>query len=179
MDNSIIIKNLLANKKEKNLSPFESLGVNKLGQTLCAYLNSTGGDVILGISNNKTLVGVNSDWEDRINNEVINKIIPAAPVTCNSMSYQNETVLLISVWPGANKPYSSRVNSLPRTSANACSILVQSPARSAATKFWGTFSNTSVSENNNFPFIKKCAIGTKSGLSRIPLFFITHNRDYI
>ena len=39
MNNAIIIENLLANKKDKNLRLFESLDIPELGKTLCGFLN--------------------------------------------------------------------------------------------------------------------------------------------
>ncbi len=105
MDNSIIIENLLAGKKDKSLRLFESLDIDKLGQTLCAYLNGTGGDIILGMSSNKTPVGIQKNWKAKVTNDVINRLVPSAPATINAISYKNEDVLLISVWSGANKPY--------------------------------------------------------------------------
>ena len=100
MENAIVIENLLANKKDKNLRLFDTLDIVELGQTLCAYLNGAGGDIILGIGSDKTPTGIEKKWNNRIYNEVLNKLTPSAPVTSNIISYQNTEVLLISAWPG-------------------------------------------------------------------------------
>lgn len=109
MDNAIIIENLLSNKKDKkdkNLRLFDCLDTVELGKTLCGYLNGTGGDIILGISTNKLVTGIEKEWKDIIEEEVVKKLSPSAPITSNIILYRENDVLLISAWPGAKKPYS-------------------------------------------------------------------------
>lgn len=106
MNNTTIIENLLANKKDKNLRLFDSLNELELGKTLCGFLNGSGGDVILGISVDKKILGTEKIWENIVQQDVINKLTPSAPVSSNIISFLNKNVLLISVWPGAKKPYS-------------------------------------------------------------------------
>lgn len=105
MNNSAIIENLLSGKRRKNLLLIQTLDASLLGSMLCAFLNKSGGDIILGATSKTEIPGAEKNWEDLINNEVINKITPAAPVSITSIDYKGVNVLLLSAWPGAKKPY--------------------------------------------------------------------------
>lgn len=105
MENSIIIENLLANTKGRNVRFYDTLNIDELGQTMCAFLNGHGGDVLFGIGNDDKQTCIKRDWKNKIQNETINKLIPSAPISSNIIEYKGKEVLLISIWPGARKPY--------------------------------------------------------------------------
>jgi ATP-dependent DNA helicase RecG len=105
MNNAAIIENLLSGKKSKNLLLMQTLDAPILGRTLCAYLNEKGGDIIIGAASKAIIPGIEKGSEKLIENEVLNRIIPAAPVSINSIEYNGVNVLLLSAWPGSKKPY--------------------------------------------------------------------------
>lgn len=105
MNNAAIIENLLSGEKSKNLLLMQTLDTSILGSTLCAYLNETGGDIIVGADSKSDIQGVKKGSEKFIENEVIKRITPAAPVSITSIEYNNVNLLLLSAWPGAKKPY--------------------------------------------------------------------------
>ncbi len=106
MNKEIIIDNLLAGSKDNNLFLLDNFVIDDLGEIICSYLNSGGGDIIIGINRNKIPTGISNEWESIIFKSVLTKLKPDAPITINTIPYHNEDVILVSIWPGANKPYS-------------------------------------------------------------------------
>ncbi len=104
MNNAAIIENLLSGKKS-NLLLMQTLDTSILGRTLCAYLNETGGDVIIGAASKSVFSGIKKGSEKLIEIEVLNRLTPAAPISINAIEYKGVNVLLISAWPGSKKPY--------------------------------------------------------------------------
>ena len=83
---------------------FKQSGTSHLGRELCAFANSTGGVILIGVSDSGEIVGV-SDI-NKLKSEVQNiarSIEPPLVVEIDSV----ENVLLVSVPPQNSKPYSS------------------------------------------------------------------------
>lgn len=76
-------------------------------QTICAFLNSDGGWVLIGYFNGKAIgVGDNSgDFLDQLDDAVLSSISPQALVYISEEVYDNKNLLLVNVLKGPNQPY--------------------------------------------------------------------------
>lgn len=71
-----------------------------------AMLNGRGGTILVGVNEDKSVVGVSLDFDvKKLLHSLMNKIRPSAPIDVQSVEYDAKRVLLISVWEGVQKPY--------------------------------------------------------------------------
>jgi ATP-dependent DNA helicase RecG len=76
-------------------------------ETVCGFLNSEGGKVLIGVTNDKKIVGqhVTDNTQQEIANE-INKLEPHANINIQYLPFKDEKqVIIIDVLPGAHVPY--------------------------------------------------------------------------
>ncbi|MEM6273229.1 MAG: ATP-binding protein, partial [Bacteroidota bacterium] len=104
----LIIENLLAGTGRRNVELIPQWDPLYLGQVVCGFLNGEGGDVILGINASGEVQGIQSDWTKRINQQIIGKIVPDAPISVTQIPFRSGAVILVSSWSGGRKPYSFR-----------------------------------------------------------------------
>jgi|GEM_PF-350600 len=107
MENTII-DNLL-DPKDKTYLELIAQSDNKenIAKIVTAFINAQGGDVILGIDANKSIIGID-DAEDeikKIHEYLIKHIKPTIPIFSNVVICDKKSVILIHVWKGSRKPY--------------------------------------------------------------------------
>lgn len=78
-------------------------------KTIVAFANTSGGRLIIGIDDNKSIVGVNKDEVFEIMDKVANAISDACePQIVPDISIKtikDKCIIVIEIYPGANRPY--------------------------------------------------------------------------
>jgi ATP-dependent DNA helicase RecG len=106
MDNKFIIDNLLMQSESGQLEFKAHLDENAIAKNVTAMLNGRGGTILIGVNEEKSVVGVSPDIDAKmLLCSLMNKIRPSAPIDVQSVEYDAHKVILISVWEGAQKPY--------------------------------------------------------------------------
>lgn len=106
MDNRFIIENLLMQSESEQLEFKAHLDENAIAKNVTAMLNGRGGTILIGVNKEKTVVGISPDIDARkLMYSLMKKIRPTAPIDVQSVEYDAQKVILISVWEGAQKPY--------------------------------------------------------------------------
>lgn len=106
MDNKFIIDNLLMQNESEQLEFKAHFDEGVVAKHITAMLNGHGGTVLVGVNEEKSIVGVPSNLDvKKILHSLTNKIRPSAPIDVQSVDYFGKRVFLISVWEGAQKPY--------------------------------------------------------------------------
>jgi len=107
MEDNIIITNLLKLSESERLEFKATLDKSNIAKVITSFINTKGGDLVIGINDDKTISDIHITEQDRKNIEtfLINEIKPTAPVFTRIETYKKRNVMLISVWEGANKPY--------------------------------------------------------------------------
>lgn len=106
MDNKFIIDNLLMQSESEQLEFKAHFDENVIAKNVTAMLNEHGGTILVGVNEEKNVVGVSTDIDVKnLLSSLMNKIRPSAPIDVQSVEYETKRVILISVWEGAQKPY--------------------------------------------------------------------------
>ena len=110
MDNSFIIDNLLQQQESVRLEFKAKPEKAAIAKVITSFINTQGGDLIIGIDDDKTVVGVGNaeKVQQSIKKILIESITPNAPISIQLIRYKRKDVILISVWEGAKKPYQFR-----------------------------------------------------------------------
>lgn len=107
-NNSFIIDNLLQQAENERIELKANAKLDTIAKEITAFINSHGGDLILGVGDNKNIVGIKNaeQFAVEIQNYLVSNIVPIAPISVLPISYKKKELILISVWEGAKKPYS-------------------------------------------------------------------------
>ncbi|MCK0137302.1 RNA-binding domain-containing protein [Arenibacter sp. S6351L] len=107
MENNFIINNLLQKDESVRLELKTAAHITSIAKTITAFINTQGGDILIGVSDNKEIIGVENAnrLRNRIQHQLIDSIKPNAPISSQVIRYKGKDLILISVWEGANKPY--------------------------------------------------------------------------
>lgn len=110
MENSFVIENLLQQKKGVRLELKAQPNIDALAKSITSFINTHGGDLVVGVDENKKVLGVKHALQQSIaiQNALVDLIKPTAPISVQVITYKKKDVLLISVWEGAKKPYQYR-----------------------------------------------------------------------
>ena len=104
--NKFIIDNLLMQSESEQLEFKAHLDENAIAKNVTAMLNGRGGTILIGVNEEKSIVGVSPDIDTKkLLCSLMNKIRPSAPIDVQPVQYDAKRVILISVWEGAQKPY--------------------------------------------------------------------------
>ncbi len=107
-NNSFIIENLLQQKENERIELKASAKLDTIAKEITGFINSNGGDLILGVDDNKSVIGIENSEQLAIDIQdyLTNNIVPVAPISVSSILYKHRKLILISVWEGSKKPYS-------------------------------------------------------------------------
>ena len=102
-----LIKDLLKQDESGQLEFKEVVRKDAVGKTICGFLNNEGGQLLIGIADNKEIIGVKDadKWQLEIEQFLIKELVPEAPVMVSVENYGNKQLLLIKVWEGSKQPY--------------------------------------------------------------------------
>lgn len=78
-------------------------------KTIIAFANTSGGKLVIGIDDNKSIVGVNKDdvfeLTDRVTNAISDACEPQIVPDISTTTIDDKCILVIKIYPGANRPY--------------------------------------------------------------------------
>ncbi|MFH0906242.1 MAG: RNA-binding domain-containing protein [archaeon] len=118
MNNTTIeeLNNLIKTKEGPYLEFKESYSTN-IGKTLCAFSNSSGGKIILGVKDNHEIIGFN--LTNRIQSEIIDLARHIDPSIEVNIEKINNQLSIITIFEGKDKPYSYAGNYYIRIGATS------------------------------------------------------------
>lgn len=126
MVNNLIIENLLQQDEGVRLEFKRIVSLNTIATNITAFINTNGGDLLIGVDDDKNVVGVDDAYEqcNSIQKFLVNKIHPTAPLSVQVLEYKNKSLILVSVWEGAKKPYQfeNKIYSRIGSNTNAVSV---------------------------------------------------------
>ena len=102
-----LIKDLLKQDESGQLEFKEVVRKDAIGKTICGFLNNEGGQLLIGIADNKEIKGIKDadKWQFEIEQYLIKELVPEAPVMVSVENYGDKQLLLIKVWEGSKQPY--------------------------------------------------------------------------
>lgn len=102
-----LIKDLLKQGESGQLEFKEVVRKDAIGKTICGFLNNEGGQLLIGITDNKEIKGIKdaNKWRLEIEQYLIKELVPEAPVMVSVENYDEKQLLLIKVWEGSKQPY--------------------------------------------------------------------------
>ena len=107
MNTEQLIKDLLKQEESGQLEFKEVVHKDSIGKTICGFLNNKGGQLLIGINDNKEVIGIKNAGKKQIEIEqyLIKELVPEVPVMVSVENIGNKQLLLIKVWEGSNQPY--------------------------------------------------------------------------
>ena len=108
MSSNSFIEGLIKQKDDIQIDLIEQFDLNKILHSICAFLNSDGGWILIGYSKNKSIaiddfnINLLKDLEDNI----ADRIFPRPLIYIQNELYKEKNVLLINVLKGSRQPYS-------------------------------------------------------------------------
>lgn len=84
------------------------IDIDAVCKTATALANGDGGDILIGVDANKNISGI-VGYENIIEElaaKLHSEISPSVPFSITPFSIKGKEVILLSLWSGANKPYS-------------------------------------------------------------------------
>ena len=107
MNSNQLIKDLLKQGENEQLEFKESVRKDIVGKVICSFLNQQGGYLLIGVSDDKKVIGIQDaqKWKQELEYYLLNEIAPEAPVMVSIETHQKKELLLIKVWPGSKQPY--------------------------------------------------------------------------
>lgn len=123
MDNRFIIDNLLRRNESDTLEFKKAISIVSIAKKITAMLNNNGGDILVGVDENKQVIGVNRPIDAvKLLSKLMLEISPAAPIDVQNIIYDDKTLLLVRVWEGSQKPYSYKGTIYQKTGFTSRSI---------------------------------------------------------
>jgi len=77
-------------------------------KTVVAFANGAGGNIYIGVSNDRSVVGVKEDsfdLEEKLSSMIYDSISPIPNVFYQTVCLDDNIIFIIRVLPGINKPY--------------------------------------------------------------------------
>ena len=112
MEDNLIISNLLKQSEGERLEFKSDINPKAIAEVITSFINTKGGDLLIGINDDKSLSKINltADDEIKLKSYLIKEIQPLAPIFSRIETYKKKNLIMISVWEGASKPYSFKNN---------------------------------------------------------------------
>ncbi len=107
MNSEQLIKSLLKQGEGEHLEFKQVVSKDSIGKSICGFLNHEGGQVLIGVSDDKKIIGIPDaeKWEKELAHYLKTTIIPEAPVMVSLEQTENKQVILVKVWAGSKQPY--------------------------------------------------------------------------
>lgn len=110
MNNDKLTKDLISKGENEQLEFKIDLEEKSVAKTICSFLNGNGGRIIIGVSDNGKITGVQNiesveKLENRIRKFIVNNIVPEAPITTSIEFLDKKRILIIKVNAGSKQPY--------------------------------------------------------------------------
>ena len=104
MANENYIMDFLLQHKENVFFEAEA-DISQIVTIASALGNTNGGTIVLGVRSTGETVGMPTSLPEEINRHINEQIMPSLPYTLTCMERQGMQVAILSVWEGADKPY--------------------------------------------------------------------------
>lgn len=87
--------------------PNEEKAKRSLLETVCAFANTEGGTILIGVSDHGSVHGVAEDtrWKDRLTDIIRNRMEPVPLFTFQELDYKEARIYCIRVMAGNDRPY--------------------------------------------------------------------------
>ena len=107
MGDEQLLKKLLKQGESEQLEFLEVVRKDSIARNLCALLNGVGGRVVVGVSDEGKVIGINqvSLHKEEMELYLLDSIVPDAPVTVSIESIEAKKILIFKVWGGSKQPY--------------------------------------------------------------------------
>ncbi len=92
----IITLTELIRKGEGEHLEFKRTAESAVGKTICAFLNTAGGQLIIGVDNKENIVGCELDAQDKISN-FLSVIAPRPKITLEKLTIEKRQIIIITV----------------------------------------------------------------------------------
>src|SRR6266478_1825424 len=101
------LRNIIAKGEGKHVEFLTETATERVARVVCAFLNSSGGRLLLGVDDQGQLLGVANAEENsrRLENELPALISPRAVWTVQNLPADDHSVLVVEVPEGQDKPY--------------------------------------------------------------------------
>jgi ATP-dependent DNA helicase RecG len=82
---------------------------NQISKTVCAFANRAGGHIIIGVNDQKEVLGIDDelvdDYLDRVSNVIHYSIYPMIIPEIYTYRINNKSIIVIQIYPGNTPPY--------------------------------------------------------------------------
>lgn len=123
MENNSFINILIREKEGKQMAFFSDIDIEKIAQVVCAFLNTTGGRILVGFDEKKKPVELN-DFDDRfaeLQKFIFTNIKPESIINISKEEFLEKRVIQIDVIQGSRQPYSLKNKVYVREESNTLS----------------------------------------------------------
>lgn len=102
-----LIKELIKEGESDKLEFKEVMRLDSIAKTICSFLNTNGGRLLVGVKDDGTIIGVNvtEKMEDSINTFLRTKIVPETPFSIIIEEIEEKKIIMVKVGEGSKKPY--------------------------------------------------------------------------
>jgi len=104
------IQEILKQPESKSLEFKKEIPKNRqnLLKTIVAFANGAGGNIYVGVNNDRTVTGIKEepfDLEEKLASIIYDSISPIPNVFFQTVAFEDKVIFIIRILPGANKPY--------------------------------------------------------------------------
>jgi len=110
------IQSLLKGKEDNQLKFVETFNYKRIAETICAFLNTQGGRIIVGVNQKKEPVlekEISQEFNE-LRRYIYNAVTPESLIGIRKEEFKNHPLVLIEVIEGTTKPYSINSQSFIR-----------------------------------------------------------------
>ena len=113
------IQSLLKEKESSQIAFFDAFDNERIAETVCAFLNTQGGRILVGVSPSKEVLfgGDIQPQFQQLRRFIYDSISPESLIGIRPEAYNNNSLVLIEVIEGTKKPYSINNHSFVRSNA--------------------------------------------------------------
>ena len=102
------INKIIKENEGEQMSFFPDIDIEGISKVVCAFLNTKGGHIIIGIDKQKNSVELH-DYDNRfkeLQHSIINNIKPESIISFIKTDLQGKNIIQIDVIQGSRQPYS-------------------------------------------------------------------------
>lgn len=104
------ILEILKQSEDKSLEFKKEIPKNRenLLKTVVAFANGSGGHIYVGVNDDRTVTGIKDeplDLEEKLSSIIYDSISPIPNAFFQTAAFEDKTIFIIRILPGANKPY--------------------------------------------------------------------------
>ena len=107
MSSQTFINDLLKKGTSETLAFLKDVETTEIGRVICSFLNHDGGQLLIGVSADKMIVGIKDAEQQKLALEhfLQAEIIPEAAIMVAVELVDAREILIVKVWAGPKKPY--------------------------------------------------------------------------